>query len=306
MKRMIGGASLAVLSAVLIAGPENVQAAQEMRQGVPAVLTPREVEPLPDPTPAINAFREENKRVKRPRFVVFWNRDLSDEVVTYYIDYQARGLEVRTPEVTRERTTTTNMHTHYNGQLHGEREVRDTVRGNPGSVSAQAYDYSGTVRLNKDQARKNLEEILNWKVQGGFKNLMIKGGARLIDRDMINRVEGAGAQSNEQVNTHAIEINAMLGKADYMIEVLLAPSAESESGLAFQVNVVQIETGETITSMYSDAMPPTREVKQYEATRNGFKEYYEVEGYSEQRVGEELAIRTMMELTDYWRMMADS
>ncbi|WP_262690508.1 hypothetical protein [Kordiimonas aestuarii] len=304
MKRALGtGLLVASLLGTVLGG--QVATAQEMREGVPATLTRRPPPPLPDPAPVINAFREENKRVKRPRFVVFWNRDFSDEVVTYYIDYQAQGLDVRTPTVTRNRTTTTNMHTHYNGQLHGERTVRDTVRAAPGSVTAQAYEYDGSVRLNKDQARKNLEEILNWKVQGGFKNTMIKGGARLIDRDMITRVQGADAVANEKVNTHSIEIKAMLGKADYMVEILLAPSAESESGLAFQVNVVHVETGETITSLFTEAMPPVREVKQYEATSNGFKEYIEVEGYSEQAVGEQLAVKTMIELTGYWRMIAE-
>ena len=52
-------------------------------------------------------------------------------------------------------------------------------------------------------------------------------------------------------------------------------------------------------------MPPTREVKRYEATDRGFQEYVEQEGYSEQAVGETLAVRTMEELTGYWRMMAE-
>ncbi|WP_417456693.1 hypothetical protein [Kordiimonas sp.] len=305
MKRALSSVSLAALTLVAAASLDQVAVAQQMREGVPTTLQRRPPPPLPDQTPSINAFREENKRVKRPRFVVFWNRDFSDEVVTYYIDYQARALEVKTPTITRNTTTSTNMHTHGNGQLHGTRDTRTTTSMRPGSVDAQAYEYSGTVRLNKDQARKNLEEILNWKVQGSFKNTMIKGGARLIDRDMITRVQGKDAMSNEQVNTHGLEINAMLGKADYMIEILLAPSYESESGLAFQVNVVQVETGETITSLYTEAMPPTREVKRYEATDRGFQEYYEQEGYSEQAVGETLAVRTMEELTGYWRMMAE-
>lgn len=271
------------LVAVLLAAPAQSQ----VRRDTPPVLKKPAPPPLPDQREAIRAFAQENKRVKRPRFVLFWNRDFSDEVVTYYIDFltqrssascTAAGLLAGCVAVSSD-----------NGSSAANRRVADRQ----------------TLRMNQDEARKNLGEILNWKLEGSFKNTFIRGGARLIDREMIIRTLGANVQTNAKVNTYGLETQAMIGKADYMVEILLAPSFDSDSGLAFQVNVVGIETGETIASVYTDAMPPVRERVEYEATNRGFEERRVLDGLTDENVGRQLAINTMRELTGYWQIMVE-
>ncbi len=280
-------------------------AAQQMRENVPPVLTKPAPAPLPDQKEDIQAFKAENKRVKRPRMLLFWNRDFSDEVVTYYVDYKAKAARIDAGAFSASSGKDAGVkgYTWDGARVGATASNRASVAGV--SASGQRVDVEGTARMNPQEARKNLEGILNWKVESGFKKTFIQGGARLINRDMIMRTQGADAKANDEVNTHSLETKAMMGKADMMVEILLAPSAESESGLAFQVNVTAIETGETIASVYTDAMPPVQEITSYEATSRGFEQSTTREGFSNEAVGRQLAIDTMKELTDYWKMMAE-
>ncbi|MCK0068176.1 hypothetical protein [Kordiimonas laminariae] len=255
----------------------------QQRPNVPPVMKKAPEPKLPDQKEFIKAFYRENKKKSRPRFILFWNREFSDEVVTYYIDYVAASSSA------------------YASASHNPYTGRTTANVSPGTTEVT----SGTRRLNKDQARENLRELLNMKLESSFKKTMIRGGTRVINREMAIRTTGADAASNEEVNTHSLETKAMVGKADLMIEILLTPSMETESGFAFQMNVIEIETGENIASLFTDGMPPVINRQEFIATNRGFERHTFLEGFSDEAVGRQLAIETMKELTSYWQMIAE-
>jgi len=288
--------------AVSVWGLGTVAAEAQQRPGMPPVMKKAPPPELPDQMEVVKAFFKENRKNKRPRFLLFWNRELSDEVVTYYIDYTAKAGAARC----RSGWTYQGCRA-FNGTAStdkGAATVTANSLGAGSSYSGVNVEFDGVIRLNKDQAREQLREVLNMKLENTFKQYFIKGGARLINREMAIRVTGSKAQTNEKVNTHSLETAALQGKADYLVEVVLVPDFESETGLSFQANVVGIETAETIASIYTEAMPPVVEHRYYEATDKGFQERSHVEGLTDVNVGKQLAIDTMREITDYWRMMS--
>ena len=292
-----------VISCFSLLGVGQASFAQE-RTNVPPVMQKAPPPELPNQMDIVRAFFKENKRMNRPKFILFWNRELSDEVVTYYIDYQAKQAEATGGSISAYGRDSASV---VGGTWTGagvSATSRRSVDISGSTVEATRVDQVGVARMNKDEARKNLDELINMKLESSFKSMFIKGGARLINREMAIRTTGVTAKADEKINTHALETSAMVGKADLLVEIVLTPSFESETGLAFQANVVVIETGETLASVFTEAMPPTIDTVSYEATSNGFVRNVNREGFSDQTIGKQLAIDTMREITDYWRMMS--
>ncbi|WP_294320454.1 hypothetical protein [uncultured Sphingomonas sp.] len=137
--------------------------------------------PAADPDRAtIDRFAAAYARAGHPRVALLWNRELTAEVET-------GREEVATLHVERE-------------PGHLDAELRSTTRSHDSGARAAAAD-----------------EGADFDMERGLADALSGAGVRLIDRTAILRTGALGADT---ANVQAIETRALLGKAEWTLEVV--------------------------------------------------------------------------------------
>jgi hypothetical protein len=204
----------AVLACVVHAGAlmaVPAQAEPQYRPGLPPVLAP---EGAP-PAPAVEErFRKEYARAGRPRVVLYWNRELDDELVdrkTQRVDIRAAGVEA-----------------------------------GPVAVGAVHIDRAETV-ANRWAAGGLPRHLAT--VEAAFVQHLAQHGVRLVDRAAILRLEhararkrdaaGQGATPDSRVN----EIDALSALADLLIEITVLEAGATPAKVEFKLLAKDTRTG---------------------------------------------------------------
>jgi len=167
----------------------------------------------------------------RPRIVVFWNRQLSDNAASEY-DVVTRGSS------------------EHSGAAVAGRNWAGAHNSSDVTVA------TGVHRSQEGKRDSTLGERSDWKVETVFTSDLVHAGVALVDRDTIVRVTGrdiADLFANQQAN----EIKALLGHADIILEVLQT-SGRGPLGTAFKVSAKDIRTGRILAQFVTEAAPPER------------------------------------------------
>jgi hypothetical protein len=176
---------------------------QGMRAGQP--MTMDAPPPAADPDRAtIDRFAAAYGRAGRPRVALLWNRELTaevetgrEEVSTLTVDGRSStNGEVRETLRRRGSLTTANADADH----HVEAELRSTTRALDSGARAAAAD-----------------EGADFDMERGLADALSGAGVRLIDRTAILRTGALGADTT---NMQAIETRALLGKAEWTLEVV--------------------------------------------------------------------------------------
>lgn len=205
-----------ILIGLLASGPATAQqrATPEAfyRQDGTTVLTPAPAPQRPVQRDTTwDDLRAAIKRAHNPRVVLYWNRSLSDRVVTEY-DSVAR---------TRAFSETT-----------------------PRTESFEIDSMAGT-RANLDSRREALDESYDFELEGAFSDALIGSGLKLIDRQTALRKSGMKIDDT-QPNLQKLEMQALEQSADLLLEVL--PTLDPEYGdvRRFRVALRNLKTGQTL------------------------------------------------------------
>lgn len=170
-------------------------------------------------------FTSVYKRAGSPRVVVFWNRELSEETATEYEDVM-RGRS-------------------------------DTRIGSNGSEVYRTDDVTlsaGIRRRENAQRYSDLTERADWKLESSFVSGLVSAGAVLVDRKTIVRKAGRGA-AGQTPNQQSIEMDALLGHADILIEVLQTTDESAPLDTSFRVSMKRIATGRILGQFVTAARP---------------------------------------------------
>lgn len=241
---LMAGAVIAALAA-------TADTAAQMRPGQPQVLTPAP-KAVPLASTPWAALRE--RLGPRNRVMLFWESELAAEVNTRYRDVDT--LDRR-------------------------------VHGNAAQVAAVSERYDGAVGVAVAGADAHLHERSESFVEGEgpartalsgearslqaeFMAQLRQGGVRFIDRTLATRLAGRGADG-ERPNVHAIETEALVGHADYLMEVTSRSDGDSASGRRYHVALRSIATGETLFDFDTAAEPGESAPGAYVAGPNGFE-----------------------------------
>lgn len=165
------------------------------------------------------------KRAGSPKVVVFWNRELSDETATEYEDVM-RGRS-------------------------------DTRIGNNGNEVYRTDDVTvsaGTRRRENAQRFSDLTERADWKLESSFISGLVSAGTVLVDRKTIVRKTGRGA-AGQTPNQQSIEMDALLGHADILIEVLQTTDESAPLDTSFRVSMKRIANGRILGQFVTSARP---------------------------------------------------
>ena len=170
----------------------------------------------------VETFAGAYRQAGRPRMAVLLNRALSDEV--------------------REWRTAERGVVSVNGTITRETEKGTSTFQGPGGVSAYGQ------RHIEDSGRQvPADEGWMWAFEDGFLGAFLDAGAQMVDRATIMRL--AAADSSHQgsaydpVAVKKIEMDALRGKADLFIEILIRRASGSKLGYDFKASAKEVETG---------------------------------------------------------------
>lgn len=172
-----------------------------------------------------SGFASAYKRAGSPRVVVFWNRELSDETATEYEDV-----------------------------MQGRSDVRVGSSGNEIYRTDDVTVSVGTRRRENEQRSSDLTERADWKLESSFVSGLVSSGAILVDRKTIVRKTGRRA-TGLTPNQQSIEMEALLGHADILIEVLQTSDDAAPLDTSFRVTMKRIVTGRILGQFVTSARP---------------------------------------------------
>lgn len=232
----------------------------------------------------LSRFSQENSKRGRPRMALLWNREFSDSLATTYTDF-VRDETRQTASSTQQSDSTT---TEFGSAA---------LSANDSSSSSASERVTGS-RADRQAGRSKPPESLNWQLQSSFVQQLSQAGARLIDRAIVMRTLNGGSSVVERPDVQSVESSALSGKADLLLEVLLAADPNAPAGVAFQVNIKSVRDGELLASFVTDALPLSAMQGSYRAGATGF-EYVQRQA-SIHEVGTQLATETMRHLLLSW------
>ena len=230
------------------------------RDGLPNVA-PRKAEGDPDAglNRTIADFRAWNKAKGRPRLLLFWDRQLSDDTTTRYRD-RAAGVVATAREP--------------GAAVTAYDTVRETERTTGGKVG-------------------DLHPRDSSLYESGYVSAFLRAGANLVDRNALMRKVSARRGADDRSDQQFIESLALEEGVEYLVEIVPEYS-DDDTGYSFSVKVTHLPTSSLRAQFRSDARPasgPERLV----ARPGGFERERDSR-ITPDRVAEALAAETMQRL----------
>lgn len=268
--------SVRLLTAISVTLVGGGAVAQQYREDMPEVL--RAPPPLRSAAErgaaSASAFRSAYARRKSPRMVIFWNRQLTDSLSTSYEEWTRLSFAEGGYQAVSE---------------------DEAVAGRAGEVEYR----SGRTAATADGARTaGLPERADWRAAQGFNRMMLSGGARLIDRTLIMRAT-ALHKAGDRGDAQSIEMSALIGKADLLVEVLQTPDGDAPSGYTFRVDVKDIRSGTLLATVVTQGNPPSSGPGRFVAGPNGYQRERPLVPSVDQ-VGARVATEVMQALVANW------
>jgi hypothetical protein len=200
---------------------------------------------------AVGRFQVVYARRGAPRLGLFWNRDLGDQLTRWE---------------TRRRHVVTGR---------GDAEVQEPGK-EAGRTAASSEITASDQRLGPEARRRGPGERLEWELQDGFLDPLLRAGVRVVDRATIIRIVGVREASRgrpgESQEPQSVELLALQGFADILLEILLAPAPETDDGIELRAVAKEIATGTIVTQVSTRTMRRlVRTGPQYVATPRGFE-----------------------------------
>ncbi|WP_157622985.1 hypothetical protein [Solimonas soli] len=233
------------------------------RDGQPAVATPPPAPVDDHAARAADGLRSALGRAGGPRFVMLWNRQLSDALVT-----------------------------EYESVAHTSQTAQIGASSRSASIETESRFSNRAVREQESSA---LAEDDDWQVRGAFESWLLDCGMNLVDRTAVLRQAGITVDSR-QPNAQKIETEAINQYADYILEVLSTP-ASGPADARFRIRITQVKSGRTIVGFSSTGLGAERSTSGYVATDNGFRHVSETQVTTVDDVGANVAIEVAQRLS---------
>jgi hypothetical protein len=166
-------------------------------------------------------FASAYQRNGAPRLALYWNRQLSEALNEWYSP--TRVVDTQTTSSTMGGEITLNQ----TGSTQNITEVQQRVR---------------------DQQRAQTPETFDWEFQDGFLGPFLEAGAQIIDRAAMMRLTGVDMQD---AGTYTVETRALQGKADFLMEILVASNWKSTTGYELRARILDIKTGRIVAYVNS-------------------------------------------------------
>ncbi len=265
----------ACLSLVLLALASP--AAAQYRDGQPDVRPPRaEADPDDAANAALNAFAHWYQAAGRPRMLLYWNRQLTDETTTRRTD---KTIVDRTyGESTSGETTATDF---------GEAKLKETdgTERNVTSRESEAITGKAYSKMNR-QASDVMETV--------FVNTFLAIGADIADRDALIRRLSLSNPKEDRGDIQFLETQALASGIQYLVEILPDPQASSPTGLVFTVKIKHLPSSSLHAQFQTRAVPPPGPSRIVAVQGVGFQRQAGADRTTPPMVAVQLATETMI------------
>jgi len=230
-------------------------------------------------------FKRAYFRAGKPKLAIFWNRKLDDQLSQWYTS--SRNIDTR------------------KGWWSG---------GKGFTATQERLDVEGRF---DDRAQPN--ELLGFQFGAGFTRTLINTGADIVDRDTIMRLTHSQAKEAADniivADYQQIEIDALIGYADYIAEILYTPSQPDSDQLTFLISVKEVKTGRLVAMFPSyTTTDETNYTYEWVTTPSGYEKVkvpvvherspYDsdnVQPGTPEHIGWNVAMETMAALTKHWK-----
>lgn len=235
-----------------------VTAGAQYREGEPPVMQPpAPVAPFDDRA-GIEAFRSAYSKAGEPRIVVFWNRPFTDDLA----DARVKQLTVQTDG----RSDSTGL-----DDTTSSPDGSSKLSERKSSGQRQTVVRSGEITLTPAQ-RAGMAEKGAWVLEAEFSRQFDRAGVALIDRAAIMRTTHLAQSGTRGNDSRTIEAAALEGKADLLMEILMAQDASAPSGWLYRVTVKSVRTGAQLVNFVTQGLPRVNPHHAgYVATDRGFE-----------------------------------
>lgn len=218
------------------------------RTGQPMTLDAPPRAPRIDPAAA---FASVYARARAPHIAILWNRVLTDDLETGHEDV----AEFSAHSSGSASSDTSEHDTHWGTRSRADGRSDANVDGQIRSTSN---------RLDAGRRAARYGEAIDFDMERGFMQAFTDAGVRLVDRTSVMRTAAIGGDT---ANAQAIEMKALLDRADWTVEV--TPLDDGPDSAQFKIVVRDIKSGSIVAMATSDG-----EARQgpmpYVAGPNGF------------------------------------
>jgi hypothetical protein len=188
----------------------------------------------------VASFADAYSRAGKPRLALYWNRQLSEALSDWYSDVRmVQGSQ-------------------NNSSMSGDFNL--TQAGN----SQNSLEIQ---RRIPDSRRGAVSESFEWEFQEAFLAPFLEAGATVVDRGAMMRLAAADEPASGE---KTIEVRGLQGKADYLMEVLVAPNWKSSTGYELRSRIIDVKTGAIVAMVNSKNLKEWNPEKQVVATDRGF------------------------------------
>jgi hypothetical protein len=247
------------------------------------VLTPP---PAPDYDTTIAAtigrFQPLYTAQRSPKIAVYWNRSLTDRLSQW---------------VTERRIVATGQFA-----LMGERQAPSGDTG--GKLAGSGERTLSEQRLAADAPRPAPTEVWGLEFENGFLDPLLRARANVVDRATILRLtaaktSGTGVGSVGMPDGQTLEVRALQGYADLLVEILVSPAPQAPGGYLINAQVKNITNGMIMAHVNSTGLASAAPTREYVATSRGFE--MRERAPELRRIASDLSLAVMDALGNYWR-----
>lgn len=232
----------------------------------------------------IAAFKSAYQAAGLPRIALFWNVALTDQLADNKV------------QSTRVQRSTSGSSSSLDKTTQGDAGSARLRESDDKRVSDATIEHSTRTSNNANRGMP-LPERDAFRLENAFMKTMRDGAVQFIDRAAIMRTTAANAGGGGDSRT--VETKALQGKAELMLEVLFTRDQDAPTGWGFRGTLRDIDSGRTLASFYSRAMPMLAPVPpQYRASDRGFTRVEMKHVVTLEEVGRTLALDAMAELRD--------
>ncbi|HLO75106.1 MAG TPA: hypothetical protein VK196_01460 [Magnetospirillum sp.] len=185
-------------------------------------------------------FAQTYARNGRPRLALYWNRQLSEALSDWYSDVRVTSGSQSNSSMSGEFTL--NQSSTSQNTLEVQRRIADPRRGMVG-------------------------ESFEWEFQDAFLAPFLEAGAVVVDRGAMMRLAAADEPTSSE---KTVEVRGLQGKADYLLEILVAPNWRSSTGYELRARILDIKTGAIVAMVNSKNLREWNPEKPVLATNHGF------------------------------------
>jgi hypothetical protein len=227
-------------------------------------------------------FRRAYRNAGKPKLAIFWNRKLDDQLSQWY-------------------TASRNI------------DTRDGWWGKGFTARQNRLDVE-----RRFDNRPAPEELRGFEFGAGYTSTLLSNGVDIVDRDAIMRLTHSkskeAAPNIVVADYQQVELDALVGYADYFAEILYAAPQNGDANLNFMISIKEVKTGRLITMFRSRNVMPQQDYQyKWSATADGYKKVkvpviydqnpYDGDGIAPgtpEHIGWNVAMQTMQALTKYW------